>query len=454
MTTIPVPTSADLAHIPHLPVTPFVGHTLDLLRDPIGLHARCARELGAVYKIKLLGQWRVAFGGLDAMDLIYGDPDKCLSSHHGWDMLHGLFPGGLMLRDFADHRKHRRIMQAAFRKPVMDAYRARMDALIPDLIDRWPQNRRFAFYPAIKELTLRVGTAIFMGLDPEDARVGRLNRAFIDEVRGGVGVIRKPLPFTRLRRGLRARRFLLDTFREMIPERRRNPGADFFSQICVAQDENGAVWSDAEILDHFNFLMMAAHDTTASSLATTIWALASHTDWQDRITAEIDALPEGPVDDATLAAMPLTERVFREALRLVPPVPFIPRRTVKSFDWRGYHIPEGTWVSCLPAMVQLSPEIWTDPQEFDPDRFSPNRAEGSGNKHSWSPFGGGAHKCIGMHFATMEVKMFLIHLLRRYRVELATGRPVTWQHLPIPRPKGGLPLRLVARKVKQLELRP
>ena len=443
MTDLPVPTKADLAHIPHLPTLPFIGHTLSLLRHPYKFHGTSAERLGPVYKVLLLGQWRVSFAGVNAMDLIYGDPEKCLSSYHGWDMLHSIFPGGLMLRDFDDHRQHRRIMQSAFRKTTMDAYRDRINDFMPLMIDRWPMDRSFRFFPAIKELTLGMGSAVFMGLEPDDPQVTRLNRAFQDEVNGAVGLVRAPLPFTALRRGQKARAYLLEFFRTLIPERRADPGPDFFSQMCLAEDDTGAAWTEQEILDHFNFLMMAAHDTTAASLAKVIWALAAHPEWQDRVEAEIMGLPGEPNSDEVQAAMEVTDRVFREALRLLPPVPFVPRRTIKAFEWKGLHIPAGTWVSCLPGMVQMSPDLWTDPEEFDPDRFSPNRAEDRRHRYAWSPFGGGAHKCIGMHFAGMEVKIFLYHLLRRYRVELAGRRAVRWQRLPIPRPVGGLPIRLI-----------
>lgn len=445
MTAIAAPAARDLAHIPHLPRTPLLGHNLQLLRDPFGLHMRSRAALGDVYKIRLLGQWRVAFAGADACELVFEDRDKHLSSFHGWDMIQRLFAGGLMLRDFDDHRIHRRIMQSAFRKPAVDAYRDRMDALMPGRLAAWPQDRPFAFYPAIKDLTLRMSTTIFMGLASEDPRVGVINKALMDEVAGGVGIVRVPLPGTALRRGIRAREIFKETLREMIPERRADPGPDFFSQLCAARDEDGAGWSEEDILDHFNFLMMAAHDTTASTLAKVVWALGVHPEWQERLRAEIDALPDGPIDEDGLNSMELCQRVAREALRLMPPVPFIPRRTTRAFEWKGHHIPAGTWVSCLPATVMRDPEIFTRPNDFDPDRFSPNRAEHQRHKYAWTPFGGGAHKCIGLHFAMIETKLFLRHLLSRYRIEIAQRRPVRWAPLPTPRPIGGMPIRLLPR---------
>ena len=446
MNALATPGAAALAHIPHLPPAPVVGHTLEFLRDPYDLYRRSEDAHGRLFKVKLLGRWRIALVGADAMELVLGDAGKLFSSHEGWDMLQTLFPGGLMLRDFEDHRVHRRIMQSAFRKPVMDAYRARMDALLDPMLTAWPVDRPLAFYAAIKDLTLRVGAAVFMGLDPDDPQAPALNRAFRQEVAASLGIVRVPLPGTKLRRGLAARSFLLETFRAMIPERRARPGEDFFSQMCAAEDDAGRAWSEQEVLDHFNFLMMAAHDTTAASLAKVVWALAAHPDLQERVQAEIDGLPDGPADDDTLAALKLTDRVFREALRLLPPAPFIPRRAVRAFEWQGARIPAGSHVGVQPSMVHLSPAHWTRPDRFDPDRFAPDRAEDRSHRYAWAPFGGGAHKCIGLHFASMQVKLFLLHLLRRNSVSLAQQDPVRWKQVPIPQPIGGLPVRLTRRR--------
>ena len=436
---------ADVSHLPHLPATPFLGHTLDIRRDAYGLHRRSLDAFGPIYRIKLLGQWRVSLNGPDALEFILMDREQLFSSHEGWDALHDLFPGGLMLRDFDDHRRHRRIMQGAFRAAAMAQYRKRiageMDTLVADL----PVGRAFAFYPAIKELMLRVGAAVFMGLPLDDPRTGALNRAFVAEVMAALAPIRRPLPFTAMARGVAARRFLTRTFRAMIAERRSGEGDDFFSQMCRATDEDGTHWSDEEIVDHFNLLMMAAHDTTASALAALVWALGLHPDWQERLIAEIDALPEGPPDQAALDGMEMTDRAFREVLRLMPPVPFIPRRAVRDFTWMGVPIPAGSFVTAMPGATMLSAELYTDPETFDPDRFSPDRAEDRRHRFAWTPFGGGVHKCIGLHFSTMNVKLFTAALLRRARIDVPDGAQVAWQRMPIPKPKGGLPVVLSPR---------
>ena len=434
----------DLRHIRGPRRRPFVGHSIDFVWNSYGFNRRNHAAFGDVYLTRTLGRNRVVLWGADALEFVLTDRDRLFSSHEGWDVLDRLFPGGLMLRDFDDHRRHRRVMQAAFKAPAMRNYLATMAPEIERLVSDWPSDRTFDFHRAAKDLTLRAGTTVFMGLADDEDEARRMNRAFCDEVAASLGLVRRPLPFTKLRRGIRGRAMLLARFRALIAERRRTGGDDFFSQLCLARDEEGEGWTDQEIVDHFNFLMMAAHDTTASTLSAMAWALGAHPDWQDRLAAEVADLPPGPLDEAALARMELTERVMKEALRLVAPVPFIPRRAVRDFEWRGVHVPAGAIVTVSPGLVMTSPEHWTDPEAFDPDRFSPNRAEDRGHRFAWAPFGGGAHKCIGLHFATMQVKAFVAVLLRR-RLEPTWRRPVRWQRMPIPRPKGGLPVRLVPR---------
>ncbi|KUF09420.1 cytochrome P450 [Pseudoponticoccus marisrubri] len=435
----------DLSHIPAPAQTPLIGNTLDLIRDAYGLHMGCIDAYGEIYRISMFGRWRVCLASAAGTEYILTDPDRIFSGAGGWDTVADLFPGGLFLRDFDDHRTHRRIMTAAFRKPALDSYLAITAPAMAAQVARWPLDRPLRLYPALKDLTLRLGAHVFMGLPVDSPEAPKLNRALSDEIAAGLTVIRKPLPFTRYRRGVTARARLTARFREMIDDRRAGDGADFFSRMCRARDEDGRGWSDDEIVDHFNFLMMAAHDTTASALSALTWYLALHPDWQEALAREVRATGNGPLTPDMLGAMPLTERVFNETMRLMAPVPFIPRLALRGFDWQGTWIPAGTHVTAMPGTVMLDPAHFPDPLRFDPNRFAPDRAEHLSHRFAYAPFGGGAHKCLGLHFSVMQVKSYVRALLSRHRVRLATKRPVQWQRLPIPKPRGGLPIRLHRR---------
>ncbi|MFT6876686.1 MAG: cytochrome P450 [Granulosicoccus sp.] len=145
------------------------------------------------------------------------------------------------------------------------------------------------------------------------------------------------------------------------------------------------------------------------------------------------------------SAMPLTEMVFHEALRLVPPVPRIPRVALKDLECNGMHIPAGYGVTANGTMAMRSPAHYTNPEEFDPERFCAERAEHRSHRFAWAPFGGGAHKCIGIHFANMQMKAFFRAFLSRCEIQRSTTTPVKCKLLPTARPKCGFPITLSSK---------
>jgi len=154
--------------------------------------------------------------------------------------------------------------------------------------------------------------------------------------------------------------------------------------------------SDGEIVDHMNFLLLAAHDTITSSVTSLVWFLAKHPEWQEKLREECLAVaPAGSdLQYDELAGFELLEMAFKEALRLVSPVPAIPRRAMREFEFMGYNIPAGTPVSISPAYVHMMEEYWPEPEKYDPMRFTPDQVKAR-HKYAWVPFGGGAHMgCI------------------------------------------------------------
>ena len=222
---------------------------------------------------------------------------------------------------------------------------------------------------------------------------------------------------------------------------RGREGDDFFTQFCNVRDEDGNLLTDQEVIDHMNFLMMAAHDTLTSSLTSTVYYLAKNPEWQEWAREEVLAYGPGPLAYERLGELERVEMCFKEAMRLNAPVPAIPRRAVKEFVFRNHHIPAGTQVGVNPMLTHRLPEIWPDPDRFDPTRFTAENSKGR-HKYAWVPFGGGAHMCLGLHFAYMQAKAFFFQLLATHRISVADGYEADFQMFPMPKPKDGLPLRL------------
>jgi cytochrome P450 len=435
------PKRNSLTHIPGNEGWPIIGQTLAVLADPKGHIERHAAKYGPVYRSHLFGETSIVLLGPEANELVMFDQAKLFSSSLGWGRILGLlFPRGLMLLDFDEHRLHRRALSVAFKSGPMKSYLVELDKGIARRVAQWKAAPGdMLFYPAMKQLTLDLAATSFLGagIGPE---IDEITRAFVDMVAAAVAVVRKPLPGTQMARGVKGRQRIVAYFSEQIPLRRAKGGDDLFSQLCQATHEDGALLSTQDIVDHMSFLMMAAHDTLTSSLTSFIGELAAHPEWQQKLRDEVFALGlgvEAPTTFDNLEAMPLTEMGFKEALRIKPPVPSMPRRAIRDFSFMDYTIPAGTMVGVNPLFTHHMPAIWPDPDTFDPMRFT-EEAQRNRHRFAWVPFGGGAHMCLGLHFAYMQAKCFARHFLQNLSVSLEPGYKPQWQMWPIPKPRDGL----------------
>jgi cytochrome P450 len=231
-------------------------------------------------------------------------------------------------------------------------------------------------------------------------------------------------------------------FRGMIEAKRAGDAPDIFARLTRTVTDEGERFEDQQVVDHMSFLMMAAHDTTTSALSSMIYELARHPDWQEQIREECFAYGKDALDFDDLDRFELTGRAMKETLRLYPPLPAIPRIAERDTEFEGYRIPKGTMCVVAPIHTHYMPEWWTDPERFDPDRFSPERAEDERHSHSWIPFGGGPHMCIGLRFAETQIKLVMHHLVRRYRWSVADHYRMPVQQAPISKPMDGLPITL------------
>ncbi len=433
-----------LDHIPGDGGLPMVGNTFRVLADPAKFAREAVAKYGRVYKNHVFGGWQVAMVGAEANELMLFDRDKVFSSEQGWGpVLDKLFPRGLMLIDFDHHRVDRRALSIAFKPGPMRHYADALNRGIANAVEQW--DGAMQFYPAIKKLTLDLAADSFIGIE-WGPQADRINQAFVHMVQASVAPIRAPLPFTLMRKGVKGREYLVDYFtKETLRRRAEGGGQDMFSQFATATREDGEMLPVDQVVDHMNFLMMAAHDTITSSATSLVYLLAKNPEWQERLREEIRSVTGGLDGDGRtraiayddLGRLELTEMAFKEALRMIPPVPSMPRRALKDFEYAGYTIPAGTPVGINIAMTHELEDYWENPKAFDPLRFTPEKIKAR-HKYAWVPFGGGAHMCLGLHFAYMQIKILMVHILAQYEIGIADGYWPEWKAWPIPQPKDGL----------------
>ena len=425
---------------------PLLGHTVPFFRRGPDFAVHLYEKYGPLFfsAVPVLGGINVL--GPDATQAVFSNKNKDFSQE-GWQQLIGpFFNRGLMLLDFDEHLYHRRIMQEAFTRPRLAGYVEHMDRVVTAVVDDWPTNdARFLFNPAVKKLTLDIASMVFMGHEPgtDDDLVAKVNDAFTITTRAGGAMLRYPVPPFKWWRGLRARKFLESYYYERVKERRNPDGTDMLTALCHAEDEDGNRFTDEDIVNHMILLMMAAHETSTSATTTMAYNLAAHPEWQERCRDESARLGDGPLDIESLEKLETIELVMNESMRMVAPLPFTMRQAVRDTDLMGYYVPAGTMVMTWPGMNHRLPELWTEPDKFDPERFAEPRAEHKKHRYAYAPFGGGAHKCIGMVFGQLEIKTIIHRLLRRYRLELPrSGYRPRWDYGGIPMPTDGMPIVL------------
>jgi cytochrome P450 len=439
------PAGSGLRPVPGDAGAPLIGHTFESIHFGPDYLLRRQRYLGPVSWVSAFGQRIVVLCGPDAVQVALVNKDKAFSQD-GWTYYIGKFFGrGLMLLDFGEHHLHRRIMQEAFTRARVAGYVSQMVPILRAEVGGWSRTgQRLRLYPAVKRLTLDVATRVFMDLD-SDEQATRLNQAFVSAVRAGTALVRVPVPGGRWAAGLAGRRVLEDYFAQKLPAKRRADGGDLFSALCHATTDDGVRFTDTDVVNHMIFLMMAAHDTVTIACTAAAYHLARHTDWQDRARAESLRLGDEPPDLEALDQLHALDLVIKESLRLVSPVPNLARRTLTDTEVLGHYVPAGTLVSINMAGSHFAPECWTDPYAFDPERFDEPRREDRSHRYAWMPFGGGVHKCIGLHFGVLEVKALLHEMLRTYRWTIPEDYRARWDHTSLPVPVDGLPVTLARR---------
>ncbi len=431
-----VPTRA-LSHIPGRSGWPWIGSGLSVLNSPKRLLDDMAAEFGMVFRSQSFGIHGVMLLGPDANRFVLTDNPQYFSNFQGWYPAIGeIFRGGLMLRDFADHKAHRTLMRSVFSAQALQTYLPRVAMLVGAILDRWNARGEVLAYPEMKRIALLVAAAIFFDLEEDE--IDHVALPLLQELtQASTSIIRLDRFGTRYSKGLRARRSLVEFLKRKIDASDRSAnGSTLLRDLKAGMVGDTSLTTD-EIVDHLIFMLVAAHDTTASAMATTLHFLASDERLQDRVRAEV--LNVGtPQDAGTMDQLLLIEGCIKEALRILPPLPTLPRRTTQEIEYGGFAIPANTVVSVSPLHTHHMSELWTDPDSFDIDRFSPERAEHRTHSHMWIPFGSGPHICIGMQFAYLEAKIVISQILSRFRLSYETPQRFKPVFYPFPYPSGGV----------------
>jgi cytochrome P450 len=366
----------------------------------------------------------------------------------------GLMGDGLLTIDGEFHRRSRLIMLPAFHHEHIVASVDVMVEETNDALDAYTSGDEIDLYAWTRRLALRVAMRALFGLDPDGQRARSIDAAGLFERALSfyasdyvLRVLRAPFtPWARMQAAARE----LDTLiYSEIAERRRTGerGEDILSLLLDAHDEDGTKLSDLQIRDEVMTLMFAGHDTTTSTVSFMFYELARNPEVVERLLAEQDSqLEAGRPTASQLTSGELTELelVLDETLRKYPPAWVGPRRSVEPFEFEGQRVPGRAFVNYSSWASHHLPDVFEDPEEFRPDRFTPE-ARAALPKGAYVPFGGGSRTCIGMRFGQLEVRTIATIILSRFSLSLVDGFELTIRQMPTISPKEGLPMLVSPR---------
>jgi cytochrome P450 len=219
--------------------------------------------------------------------------------------------------------------------------------------------------------------------------------------------------------------------------------ADLLGLLLAARDpETGEGMGRRQIRDELMTFLLAGHETTANALNWTWYLLSLHVEARRRLLDEVDEVLAGRTPTvADLERLTWTNAVISEAMRLYPPAWILQRQAVADDEIDGHHIPAGTTVTVPPYLVHRHPEVWPNPEGFDPGRFLPG-ADAGRPRHAYIPFGAGRRMCVGAGFAQQEAVLLTAMIAQRCTFDLLPGARIRPEPTVTLRPRDGLPMSL------------
>jgi retinoid hydroxylase len=342
----------------------------------------------------------------------------------------------VLLQDGEQHRTSRKLILPVFHHQAIASYFDTIQSVVTDAMADWGERGTIDLSTELRKITLTVVVKIFLGSEKTEEidRVSAWFTTLVDSVRGSV--VKWDHPLTAYGRGQAARRKIVDYIRQVIQERATRgdleQSTDVLSLLLNTVDEDGHKFTEMQVINQAIGLLFAGSDTTSSLMSWLLFELGNRPEWRQRLRDEQQqVMGHESLAMSHLRQLPNMTNAIKEGERLYPPAFAISRMAISDIEYGGYLIPAGWFIFIFPMLTHRLPEIYQDPDSFDPDRFAPPREEDKKYPYSLIGFGGGVHSCIGVELAQMEMKIILSTLLQKYDW---TVTPTTAEISPVRRP--------------------
>ena len=436
----------------------FFGNGKEVVENPLNFYVKYQRQLGDVVKFRsIFGfSWYLVTNPAGVERILQANQANYRKAPIMTQALGLVIGNGLVISEGNFWRRQRRLMQPAFHRQRLALLAETMSRSANETVENWERNyikngKSFEVTKEMTALTIKIAADTLFGADisSDSPRFAEALQTALEHVNYKMMypfAVLDYLPSARNRRFKQAMKTMDDVVMKIIAERRKSDTdrGDLLSMLMMARDEDtGETMTDSHLRDEVMTLLIAGHETTASALSWMWLLLAKNEEPRLKLRRELDEVLQGKtVRLEDLPQLAYTRAVFDETQRLYPPAWGIPRKIVTDDEVCGYRLEAGKMVVVSQYIVHRHPDFWENAEEFQPERFLSENAQNR-PLFAYFPFGGGARKCIGNHFALMEAQIVTATIAQRFQPEYAGDDPDLDPTFAL-RPKNGLQLRFVS----------
>jgi cytochrome P450 len=385
---------------------------------------------GPVSRLKLAPSWLMPEIVLTATPQgahdVLGTSDAVVERNQMHKEMRNSIGANLFVLKHDEWLPRRRLLQPLFTKKHVREFGRDMAQAAETIATSWGSGRDVDLDLQCRRLTTRALGRSVLGLDLDEQadRISEPLQVVLKYIADrGMSPMRLPgwVPTRKQRKARAASETLRKLAADVLQACRDDPDRDapLVRALMAATDPvTGQRLSDAEIRDELIVFIGAGHDTSATTMAYTLWQLGRHPELQERVRAEVDAIGDRELTPEDVPSLGYTVQVLHEALRLCPPGPANGRLTTEDIEVEGHRVKAGTMVTVGVYALQRDPELWDRATEFDPDRFRPDLAKGI-DRWQYLPFGAGPRTCIGDHFAMLELALAVATIVRTVELRSA-----------------------------------
>ena len=411
--------------IPEVSTFTFLRQAISILNNPLPFHHKNFERYGDTFKLNL------GFGNYAVFSRDAVLAEHVLQKH--WknykkspiqtkDLAKYLGKG--LLTAEGDHwKRQRKLIQPAFHKKHLESLVVTIKQTIVEELNQLKEDVAFDVLPFFSNLAFKVVVKALFSNAATDEEIKTLQEVTEENQQMLVKELRQPYlkwyfkSFGVIKKQLARTQASRDILQDIIERRKQSKtqNNDLLDMLLGARYDDGSVMENEQLIDEILVLFVAGHETTANALSFAVQLLAHHPEWQEKVADQHqDILSQNPTVMEELLKSQLVKQLIEETLRLYPPAYFIDRVNIEPDVCHGYQFKKGTNFLFSILEIHKHPELWESPEQFNPDRFSPEKA-----KHYTShyfPFGAGPRKCIGNNFAMYEMSLAISELLLRFSI--------------------------------------